>query len=69
MQLSISGKNGISNGERTWMVLNVSFVLLTKYSLKLYELNEREVRNIDVYRLMRAVREGGFAIFLPPDGR
>lgn len=51
------------------MVLNVSFVLLTKYSLKLYELNEREVRNIDVYRLMRAVREGGFAIFLPPDGR
>ena len=54
----MSGQNGISNGERTWMVLNVSFVLLTKYSLKLYELNEREVRSIDTYRLMRAVREG-----------
>ena len=34
----------------TWIARNVSFVRRKKYWRKLYELNERDVRNIEPYR-------------------
>jgi hypothetical protein len=48
----------------TWSARNFSLVLCKKYSRKLYELNERDARNVEEYRSRIARRVGGVAIVL-----
>ena len=48
-----------SHGNLTLIARNVSFALCTKYSRKLYELNERAVRSVEPYRRKMDSQVGG----------
>jgi hypothetical protein len=52
---------------RTWMARKLICVRRTKYCRKLYELNERAVRRVELYRFRIASRDGAAAAMV--DGK
>ena len=51
-----------AGSDSVWRARNRSFVCCTKYNLKLYELNELDVRRRVEYKERMVFRDGGVAI-------